>query len=235
MEKKTTKIVASSIFFVLIFTAFFLSIFFEFPAEWNIKISYISFGCVCATFLFSILFVGKNLKKIFIALALASIVVGEAFFKFGAEIQNYILIGMCVFCVAQLFLLLYTLVLNKGIGAKVINLAIRVALCLLAYFIIPNYYVLTTLQMIAVMYFINLAVTLLYSLFYIKTEYMLFLGLVLLVLASLVLGFKSGGIELFNLSGKFIDILLKYDWTYYFYIPALFFIAFQTVLGNKNQ
>ena len=48
---------------------------------------------------------------------------------------------------------LYTLYLNKSIGLKVFNMAVRVGLCLLAYFLVPNYFTVGTLEIVAMMFY----------------------------------------------------------------------------------
>lgn len=193
------------------------------------------FAIVGLCFVFSVLFMRFTAKKIFISLALACHVVADYFLILNPAFKNGQLIGLCVFCGAQFFYFLFTLSLCKGTGFKIFNISLRVALCLMAYFIIPKYFVLGTLETIAVMYFINSVVTLFFLLFNLKTQWLLFLGLLLFVACDIFVGLTHGGIEIFQITGKFLEILQNYNLSFYFYVPSLYLIALSSVWAKASR
>lgn len=237
MEKNKTsvfKIIATIVFAVLVFASFFYYIFGNFGEESNIKPQYLVYACVGLCFLFSLIFVKLNFKKIVISLALASAVVADYFLVLNPSEENK-LIGTCIFCVFQFLLMVYTLRLNGSVGTRIVNLAVRVALCLIAYFVLPSYVELGTLELIAVMYALNFLVSLVVLLFNIKTEWLLFLGCLLVFLCDIVIGLKNGGFVLLNLSGSFVDFLNSRAIEIYLYIPGLFLIATSSVFAKNKD
>ena len=198
---------------------------------------YLAFATVALPFLFALLFVGKDLKKLFITLALACHVAAYYFMAFddNCGTPRFKWIGLFILCGAQLFFLLYTFTLSKGNGARVINLAFRVGLCLLAYLILPKYVTLTNMQIVALMYAINLFMTMLISLFHIKTEWLTFLGVFLLLICHLHVGLVNGGIEVLNLTGKIVTFLTKRNWASYIYVPSLLLISLSSVWAKKKD
>ncbi|MGN1201021.1 MAG: hypothetical protein ACI4R8_02000 [Candidatus Caccovivens sp.] len=233
MEKRNFlifKICISIAFAMLIAGAYFYVIF-----AGDLNPAYLSFGCICACFCFAFIFIGKGFKKFFIILALAVNVASDYFLVFNPSFENAQLIGLCLFCGVQFFYFLYTLTLAKGNGTRVVNLAVRVALCLLAYFILPKYIVLSTLEMIAVMYIINSLVTLLILLLHIKTEWLIFIGFFLFFVCDIFVGLTNGGVELLGITGAFVDFINKFDIAFYTYIPGIFLIALSSVWEKKQQ
>lgn len=236
MEKSKTsvfKVIMTVIFALLVFASFFYVIFGKFEADSKLKMEYFAYACVGLCFLFSLCFIRINFKKIILTLGLASVVVADYFLTLMPTEQNK-LIGVCIFCVFQLFLMIYTLYLNQSIGTRIFNIAFRFALCLLAYFLIPNYFEIGTLELVAVMYILNFAASLIFLLIHIKSEWLLFLGCLLFFLCDIVVGLKNGGITLLNLSGPFVDFLNSGDIAFYLYIPGLFLIATSSVYAKKK-
>lgn len=234
MEKKKVnvfKLLISIIFAVAILGAWGFVIWKGEPFDKK----YLSYGAIALCFLFSLLFIRKMSKKVLITFALAANVAADYFLVFSTLTEQYKFLGVCIFCGAQFFYLLYTLSLAKGNGERVINLGTRVALCLIAYFILPRYVTLTLLEMIAVMYAINFVVTILFTLFHIKTEWLTLLGLILFLLCDLHIGLVNGGMELLNITGEFADFLLARDWAYYVYIPGVFLISLSSVVAKKKD
>ena len=197
---------------------------------------YLSYGAIALCFLFSLLFIKKLPKKVFIMLALAANVAADYFLVFANSLTDtYKLIGVCIFCGSQLFYMLYTLSLAKGNGEKVINLGTRVALCLIAYFILPRYLALTVLEMIAVMYAINFVVTIFFVLLHIKTEWLTLIGMILFLLCDVHVGLVNGGIAALGITGDFANFLTSRDWAYYVYTPGVFLIALSSVVAKKKD
>lgn len=196
---------------------------------------YITYACVGACFLLSLIFIGKSQKKIFLTLALAATVAGDYFFIFDPTFENSRLIGICVFLGAQFFYLLYSLSLTKAIGLKVIDVALRVALCLLIYFVVTRYVTLTTVELLALMYIANLLVTLISALIHIKTEWLTFLGLFVLLVSNVFAGLVNGGAIILGISGGFLDFITKYNIAFYTYIPSLLLISLSSVWQIKKK
>ena len=242
MEKKksVTKIVFTVIFTILILGTFLLSKFYEFPAKWGVKTAYLYYGCICACFLYSILFIKANAKKIFVTLALAFNVAADFFLILAPELGLLKLtpaqiqfVGVALFCGTQFFYMLYTMWLTKGIGLKILNLALRVALCLVAYFVIPNYFALSNLEMLSVLYILNSFVTLIFLLFNVKREGLLFLGFLLFFVCDVFIGLNHCATFL-GWSGAFFEFALKSDISSWVYIPGILLIATSSVWA-KNR
>lgn len=236
MEKKKTfylKLFVSALFAGLVFGAFAYVLIKKSDITVGGAHDILCFACVGACAVFSLLFLKFTTKKVLVSLALVTNVVADYFLVLKPTSENQ-LIGVCIFCGVQFFYFLYTLSFCKGKGLKIFNIAIRVALCLLAYFIIPRYVTLTTLEMISVMYIINCVVTLLCLLLRIKKEWLLFLGLLLLLACDIFVGFTNGAVDILGISGPFVDIVYKYDIAFYCYIPAEFFIALSSVWAKKR-
>ena len=205
----------------------------------DIQNNILSFACVCGCFVISLLLIKFKSAQFFIMLALAINVVADFFllasFNIGNLEQNRIIIGLSLFCCVQFCFLIYTLSLNHSIASKVINLAFRVALCLIVYFIVPAYFVIGTVELIALMYFVNLFVSALFLLIHFKTEYFLFLGLLVLLISHLLIGLINGGIVIFGLTGSFVEFILKYNLAFYTYIPSLLLISFSSFFKKKKN
>lgn len=237
MEKKKGlifKVFMTILFAALVFGAYFLIIFWEIPADIGLKQSYLYYGIVCACFLFSLLFIRKDAKKILLTLALAVHVAADYFLILMPSEKNTF-IGLCVFCGAQFVYFVYTLFVNKSIGMRILNIATRVALCLVAYFVLPLYFTLGTLELIAVMYIINALITLLTFLFYIKSQWLLFIGFLLFFACDIFVGLTSGGAVILGITGKFLEILATYPLAFYCYVPGIFLIASSSVWERKKE
>ena len=219
------------IFAILIFGAFFYRIFGTFPEDSFLKPEYLSYACVFLCFSLALLFIRIDAKKILLTLILAVCAVADYFLILAPSEKNKF-VGLCVFCVAQFLLVIYTLFLNKGIGSRVANLAIRVALCLVAYYVLPIYFTLGTTELVSVMYIINFLVSLLVLLGHIKTEWLTFVGFLLFFLCDIVVGLTNGGFEILQLTGSFVDFLTTHDVSFWLYIPGLFGIATSAVFSK---
>lgn len=195
--------------------------------------AYLSYGCVCACFLFALLFLKWTKRSVLFTLALATNVVADYFLILMPSEENK-LIGLYFFCGVQFFYFIYTLMLAKGNGTRVVNIALRVALCLIAYFVLKQYYTLSILEIVAIVYIINFFVNLLVLLLHLKTEWLPFLGLLLFFTCDVFVGLTNGGVELFQITGAFVEFIYKYDIAFYTYIPGLFLIA-SSAVWQKNK
>lgn len=231
------KIIMSIMFAILVFGAYFYFIFGNFPlkiSKFEVEPQYLSFACICICFLFSLMFIRKSPKKILITLALAANVAADYFLVLFPLPENK-LTGVCIFCGVQFFYLIYTLVLNRGRGTRIVNIATRVALCLLIYFILPNYIVLSTLELVSLMYIANFFVSLLVFLLHIKTEKLLFLGFLLFFACDIFVGLTNGGASFIPMNAAFLNFIFSYDIAFYCYIPGVFFVALSSMWAKKKK
>lgn len=196
---------------------------------------YLTYACIGACFLLSLIFVRKSQKKIFLTLALAATVAADYFMTFDPTFENGRLIGICIFLGAQFFYLLYSLSLTRAIGLKVIDVALRVAMCLIIYFVVTRYVTLTTVELLALMYIANLLVTVLSALIHIKTEWLTFIGLFVLLISNVFAGLLNGGAVILGISGGFLDFITEYNIAFYTYIPALLLISLSSVWEIKRK
>lgn len=219
------------LFAAAIFGSYFCIIFGEFKPPLNS--TYFYFGSVALCFVFSLLFMKMQAKKVLVTLALAVTVVADYFLILFPNEQNR-LIGLCVFCAVQLVYAIYTLVLNKSIGARVVNIALRVALCAIAAYVAPLYFELGTIELLTVMYIINFLITILYLLIHIKTEALMLLGMLLFFVCDIIIGLTNGAAEIFGITGDFLTFIYTYDIAFYCYLPGLFLIAMSSVWRKKE-
>lgn len=175
--------------------------------------TYILIACIGVSFLMSLLFIRKTAKKIFLTFALAVTVAAHYFWFFDPTGKDYQLIGVCLFLGAQFFFLLYSLSLTRAIFLKVIDLALRVGLCLVIALVLKKQLTLTTVQMLGLMYIANAVVTMLSMLIHIKTEWLTLIGFIILLLSGVFTCFVMGGVETLKLSSAFLEFLLK-NYTY---------------------
>ena len=198
---------------------------------------WLTYGCIALCFLLALIFVGRSLKRMFLVLGLACHVAAAYFLIFDPLMANSQLIGVCILCGAQLCFLLYTLYLSEGIGARVVNLATRVALCLVACLILPKYIVgLTTVDIIFLAYLINAVVTLIWVGIHIKTEWLTFVAMLILVFALVWGGLGLYGGWFVHLGIKNYMVLLEYyQISFYLYIPALLILAISSVWAKPTK
>ncbi len=177
----------------------------------DLKKAYLSIGCAGVSFLISLLFIGKVKKKVYLTLALAANVAAYYFWVFDVTAggKNNRLIAICIFLAAQLFFMFYSLSLTRAIFLKILDLALRVAACLLIWFVVKKHVTLTRDQTLGLMYLANALVTLLAALVHIKTEWLTFIGLLLSFVAALFTWLIFGGAISLKLSTAFIEFLLK--------------------------
>ena len=222
--------IVMTILFAALFLGGMLWVFFK----GDFEKPYITFALTGVSFLLSLFFIGKSAKRILIPIALACAVAADYFLVFSELTATNQLIGICLFCGTQAALMIYTLFLNKSNGRRVINIATRVALCLIAYFVLPLYFPIGTLEIIAVMYVINFVVTLGVVALHIKREWLLFIGLLLYLICDIALGLSMGAL-LLGLGKDVVAILNMLNLTFWAYYPGLFFIALSSVFANKRN
>lgn len=233
-KKPILKIFMSILFALIIFGGYFCVIFIDFQAP--LKSSYFYFGCVCACFLFALLFMKMKPKSMVVVIALTLTVVADYYLILNLNaLEENRLIGLCVFCGVQLLYAIYTLMLNRSIGTRVINIALRIGLCLIVYFVLPLYFELGLIEMISLMYISNFVVSILFLIAHIKTEWLMLLGYLLFFICDIFIGLSNGGAAFFGITGEFLNFITSNDVAFYFYIPGLFLIALSVVWKKEKK
>lgn len=219
----------------LIVGALLCAVFIKFPADSKIQSQHLIFGSVCACFLYAMLLSKIDAKKLFLILALALNAVAVYFLivKTTAS-DNDLQIGLYIMCAAQVAFLVYTLMLNKSIGLKIVNIAVRVALCLCVYYILPNYFTLKTYEMISVMYLANSLVTLLALLCYAKSQWPLLIAYLLLFACEILFVYLKVGAQILP-TPELTTFLDKYDMPLYCYVPGLLLVATFSVWKQEEN
>lgn len=234
MENKKVngfKIFASILFAILILGAYGYVIWKGEPWGKN----YLSYGAIGLCFAFSLIFLTKNSKKVFITLALACNVAADYFLVFAPS-EKHKLIGLCVFLGMQLFYFCYTLAIQKSNVARAINFALRLSVCLAAILLLPRYATLKTIELLAVIYIANSLVTLFVMLCHFKTEWLAFFGMLLFILCDVCVGLTNGGIEFFHIpAGKFVEFITTHDVAFWFYTPGVFLISLSSVWAKNKK
>lgn len=239
MEKKNVsvfKILMTILFTVIVFGSFFMCIFFDkLPAEWNLKPNYFSYGCICASALFALIFIEACPRKILVPLALAVNVASDYFLVFSDyNAGNNKIIGLSLFLMVQFIYMIYTFFVSGSKVGIIINVALRVAAILTICLIVPKYVALDTVEIMALVYIANSAVTLLSLLIHIKSQWLMFIGFLLFILCDIVVGLKEGGFEVLNITGKFVEFLNAHDYAFYLYVPGIFLISASSVWGKRE-
>ena len=230
---KGFKIFASIVFGLLILGAWGYVIWKGEP--WDRR--YLGYGAICLCFLFSLIFINKNPKKLFITFALATEVAADYFLVFANDsgTDKYKLIGLGFFLGMQFFYFLYTLAVQRHNGTRALNFAIRLAAILVILFIVPKYAAIGAKEKMAMIYIINSVITWLVMLVHIKTEWLAAIGMLLFIACDVFVGLNEGGFEFFNITGEALEILTRYDYAFWFYTPGIFLLSLSSVWAKKKE
>lgn len=227
------KLIASILFAILVFGMYLYA-----NIEGDIRVgeykNILCYACIIACFIFSLLFIKKDTKKILITIALALNVVADYFLVLTLSYKTQ-LIGVCIFCFIQFAYALYTIYLTKNVWLKLLNLLVRIAGTIVSYFIIQHFLHLETVEIISLLYAINCFITIIVLLFYFKTEWILFFGLLLLLICDIFVGLQYGAVDILGINGWFLNVLQNYDIAFICYIPGEYLIALASVLGCKQN
>ena len=243
IRKGPRKVSIMKVVLTLLFTAAILAaaIYVNIKGEVYVKLGgknlpILVFSCVAVCFLMSLFFIRKTNKKVYLTLALA-VTVAAHYFWFVDPLggKDFQLIGVCLFLGAQFFFLLYSLTLTRAIFLKIVDLALRVGLCLLIAFVVKKYVTLSTIQMLGLMYIANMVVTLLSMLIHIKTEWATLIGYLLLLASGVFTCLIMDGGAL-KLTPAFYDFIFK-NYTYVIvdtYLAGLLIISLSSAWA-KNK
>lgn len=220
--------------FSLVFAFLVLATYLYININEDIGQGYLSFGCVCACCLLSLMFINFKSKNILISLALVLFVVADVFLVFVANFKS-LDIYLWIYCAAQTVFAVYSLFLCKGAGLKVFNLAVRIAVSLLIFYILPNFVALTSFQMGFVIYLANALITLIVLAFCLKTQWLMFLAFLLFFVCNFFTWLSLGGANILGLSEKFIEFITKYDFYLYTFIPSLLLFSLHSVWFGRES
>lgn len=237
---KKRKLYFFKIFMSILFASAILAAFVYVCIKGDLEHNILSLSCIGACFLLSLFFIRCSSKKVLFTFALALNAAADCLFVLLPS-ENSVFLNVCLMAGVQALYLLYTLFMIKGNGLRVFSLALRVALCLLAYYLLPKYFVLTTIQLIHAMIVINSFVTLLSFLFFFKTQWVTFLGFLLFFAFNFISALGAGWAIILNLPVKFLEFLINPflmtpGLAFVFYIPAVLILSLSSVwaIGEES-
>ena len=204
-------------------------------AKW-LNLDMIAYATFCLALLMSLIFLRFNKKSILLTLALVAFVVGASFKQFTPFEQNNNEAILYCLCAFQALIAIFTIWLDRGTGLKILDIAIRVALSLLAYFLLPDYLpeYFNITNTIFVIYLINGLISIITLLFHFRTNYLLWCGLVLVLAGTIFYMFMYGGLALFGIAGGgFADFLNSFDIAYLCTILGCFLIATSATFSSN--
>lgn len=233
------KILMIFVMTAVIFIPYFWIVFdVKFPGEVSwLATNILTFVCICACFLYSSLFLKFNMKSFLVTIALGGLVASNYFLLFdNSFVENPQMLSLYILCGVQSVFLFYSLLLCKGNGIRIVNLAVRVAGSLVVCLLLPEYFpeIFTLANAVSIVYMFNFLLTILHLLFFhIKDNWLLVLGLVLLFASEVFSLFSGIWVDIYGISGSFVDFLTNYNLAFYLYIPALFILATSAVFSKK--
>ncbi len=166
--------------------------------------------------LLSFIFLRFNKKSLLVTFSLVALVLGYAFYYY-IPIRETLIATVTLYCLCafQVFILIYCVWLTKGVGFKILDLAIRVGLSLLAFFLLPEYlpdYFSSVENVIFTIYLINSLISLIVLLIHFRENYILWCGLLLIFAGTIFYMFMFGGLELFNINTSgFANFINSFD------------------------
>lgn len=196
-------------------------------------------------FLMSLCLLKINKKSIFITISLIAYCVAVYFLfsldntkspddiALAKDIMLYALLAYA------LVLAIYTIILAKGVGLKVLNIAVRIALSVIAYFVLteylPEYFDLK--NSLFIIYLVNSIITVLFLCFHFKTHYLIIIGLLLATIGSVFYAFSFGWITLFNITGDFVKFINSFDYGFILTIIGIYLTGCEAVFSGmfKNN
>lgn len=197
--------------------------------------TFISFLCVILCAGLATLFIDFTRKEQFICYALLLNIASDYFLVLNYSSENFV-VGVSIFVAVQFMFAIYTILLNKTLLTKLVNIISRVVITATATTLLAIYFNLAVHEILAVIYITNFVLTLFWSLIYIKHTWVFSIGTLFYIICDVVVGITNGGADIFGFSGSFIDFLYTYDVAYWFYIPAVLLIAVYSALKiSKND
>ena len=187
---------------------------------------HIYYGIIVASFLTSLVFLKKDARALLQLGALLFTCLADycLIMEYGTKLG-----GMWFFFIVQLFYAARTLLLAKGKKERILNLSIRVIFSALIVFI--AYMVLgerlETLFVLAVVYYVNLLISIVFSFLHFKGNELLAIGLLLFACCDIFVGFQEL-IDVFSIPSDTFFYKLVFP---SFKIEAIFYCPSQALLS----
>ncbi len=207
--------------------------------------SLIKMVAIGLVFLMSLCLLKINKKSIFLTISLIAYCVA-AYFLFSlsdAENLDQITLAQDIMLYSmlahQLVLAVYSVVISKGAGLKVLNIAVRVGLSLIAYFVLteylPEYFDLR--NSLFIIYLINSLVTLISFSCCFKKYFLMIFGVLLSIVGAVFYAFSFGWLTLFNITGNFAEFVTSFDFGFLLSIIGIYLIGCEAVFSGiyKNS
>lgn len=185
-------------------------------AEW-FNINLFRAIAIGLTFLMSLCLLKINKKSIFITISLIAYCVACYFFislsSGDSDAETALDVMFYSLLAHQLILAIYSVSLAKGAGLKVLEIAVRVALSLTAYFVLtetlPQYF--DFKNALFMVYLVNALISIVSLSCHIKTHYLSVIGILLAAAGAIFYAFNFGWLTTFNITGDFVDFLATFD------------------------
>ncbi|MDE6583030.1 MAG: hypothetical protein K2K31_00045 [Clostridia bacterium] len=158
-------------------------------------------------------------------------------YKVGEEEKSVVLaLADVLFLIAQLCLVIYTLFIFKGVGLKIVSLGARVAVSVIACFVMKNYFDISLSQILYLVSIANLFCTILFLLFSFKHNWLLFIGVLLLTVAVCLMAFKTGQLEVFaGWENEIVEFLKTNALEEWVFVAGTFMIAVSSAWDKKAE
>lgn len=156
-------------------------------------------------------------------------------YKIGEEQKSVVLaLADILFLAAQLALVVYTVLIFKGVGLKIISVGVRIAISVVACVVMKNYFEIELAQMLYIVSLANLLCTMVYLAFDYKNNWLTFVGVLLLTLAVCLMAFKTGQLADFaSWENAFVDFLRTKEVEAWCFVAGTYVVALSSVWEKK--
>ena len=214
---------------ILVELVFWILIVFVRPSN----ISLFCFFSVITACLVSFVFSLSNPKKLTISFALLFTVIADLFLVVLRLTKTTQSLGLIFFNIVQILYFLYIFIDNKHKKASLIfRISLNVLMIIISIIVLKSNVDLVSI--LTMIYISNLFANIVDCFLTIKTNYMLLIGLIFLIMCDIFLGLvMADGIYLFYKDGSFLYKLVRIplDFSWFCYIPSQTIIA---VFANKK-
>lgn len=192
-------------------------------------------------FLMSLCLLKINKKSLFVTISLIAYCV-VAYFLFSLanfsntadEIDLARKIMLYSMLAQQLIIAIYTILLSKGAGLKVLNIAARVALSLVAYFVLtetlPEYFDLE--NSLFAIYLVNALITFVVLCFSMKKHFLMAIGTLIATAGAVFYAFSFGWVALFGITGEFVKFISSFNIAYLLSIIGIYLLGCDAVFSG---
>lgn len=230
-KKNNFRVPVITLMAVLVIELFVYSIFGGVSSD---TYTFISYLCIILCAGLATLFIDFKKKEQFICYALLLNIASDYFLVLNYSSENFV-VGLSIFIAVQFMYAVYTVLLNKTLVTKIVNIITRCVITVVVVQVLILFFALEIHEILAVIYITNFVITLFWSLIYIKQNWVFALGTFFYIICDVIVGITNGAADIFGFSGSFIDFLYSYDVAYWFYIPAALLIAIHSALKSSKK